>query len=55
MKIIYVNCGVKNFMKVDHRSYDATFAVAKIIIIIIIIIRRRRRRRRRGRRRRNRH
>ena len=21
MKIIYVNCGVKNYMKVDHRSY----------------------------------
>ena len=28
MKIIYVNCGVKNYMKEDHRSY-ATFAVAK--------------------------
>ena len=21
MKIIYVNCGVKNYMKEDHRSY----------------------------------
>ena len=21
MKIIYVNCRVKNYMKVDHRSY----------------------------------
>ena len=25
MKIIYVNCGVKNFMKVDHRSYRRNF------------------------------
>ena len=31
MKIIYVNCGLKNYMKVDHRSYrrNYTFAVAK--------------------------
>ena len=31
MIIIYVNCGVKNYMKKDHRSYTvyATFAVAK--------------------------
>ena len=28
MKIIYVNCGVKNYIKEDHHSY-ATFAVAK--------------------------
>ena len=25
MKIIYVNCGVKNYMKVDHRSYRRNF------------------------------
>ena len=25
MKIIYVNCGVKNHMKVDHRSYRRNF------------------------------
>ena len=24
-----MNYGVKNYMKDDHRSYDATFAVAK--------------------------
>ena len=30
MKIIYENCGVKNYMKVYHRSYTyATFAVGK--------------------------
>ena len=29
MKIIYVNCGVKNYVREDHRSYYATFAVAK--------------------------
>ena len=22
MKIIYVNCGVKNYLKEDHRSYN---------------------------------
>ena len=28
MKIIYVNCGVKNYVKVDHRScINATYAV----------------------------
>ena len=25
MKIIYVNCGVKNYMKVDHCSYRHNF------------------------------
>ena len=25
MKIIYVNCWVKNYMKVDHRSYRRNF------------------------------
>ena len=25
MKIIYVNCGVKNYMKVDHRSCIRNF------------------------------
>ena len=25
MKIIYVNCGVKNYMKVDHHSYRRNF------------------------------
>ena len=25
MKIIYVNCGVKSYMKVDHRSYRRIF------------------------------
>ena len=25
MKIIHVNCGVKNYMKVDHRSYRRNF------------------------------
>ena len=25
MKIIYVNCGVKNYMKEDHRSYIRNF------------------------------
>ena len=31
MKIIYVNCGLKNYMKVDHCSYrrNYNFAVAK--------------------------
>ena len=29
MKIIYVKGGVNNVMKNDHRSYYATFAVAK--------------------------
>ena len=31
-KILYENCGVKNYMKEDHRSYTCrctTFAVAK--------------------------
>ena len=26
MKIIYVNCGVNNYMKVDHRSYRRNFS-----------------------------
>ena len=25
MNIIYVNCGVKNYMKEDHRSYIRNF------------------------------
>ena len=25
MKIIYVNCGVKNYMNEDHRSYISNF------------------------------
>ena len=25
MKIIYENCGVKNYMKEDHRSYRRNF------------------------------
>ena len=25
MKIIYVNCGVKNYLKEDHRSYIRLF------------------------------
>ena len=25
MKIIYENCGLKNYMKVDHRSYGRNF------------------------------
>ena len=25
LKIMYVNCGVKNYMKVDHRSYRRNF------------------------------
>ena len=25
MKIIYVNCGVKNYVKDDHRSYRSYF------------------------------
>ena len=29
MKIIYVNCGVKSYMKVDHCSYRRNFVVAK--------------------------
>ena len=30
MKIIYENCGVKNYIKEDHRNYiDATSATAK--------------------------
>ena len=29
MKIIYVNCGVNNYMKEDHHIIYATFAVAK--------------------------
>ena len=29
MKIIYVNCGVNNYMKEDHHILYATFAVAK--------------------------
>ena len=29
MKIMYVNCGVKNYLKEDHRSYLRKYAVAK--------------------------
>ena len=29
MKIIFVNCGVKNYMKEDHRSYIRNFSLAK--------------------------
>ena len=25
MKVIYVNCGVKNYMEVDYRSYRRNF------------------------------
>ena len=46
MKIINVNCGVKNYkgsewviyMKVDHRSYSATFAFASITAMIFLHI-----------------
>ena len=27
MKIIYVNCEVKNYVKVDHRSYRRNFCI----------------------------
>ena len=29
MKIIYVNCGVKNYMKEDHRSYIRNFCTCE--------------------------
>ena len=29
MKIIYENCGVKNYMKEDHRSYRRNFKPKK--------------------------
>ena len=29
MKIIYVNCGVKNYMKEDHRNYIRNFCSCK--------------------------
>ena len=29
MKIIYINCGVKNYMKVDHCSYRCNFCSCK--------------------------
>ena len=51
MKIIYVNCGVKNLMKDDHRSYIRNlcscendffsgflFATAKVAYITAMII-----------------
>ena len=29
MKIIYVNCEVKNYVKVDHRSYRRNFCICE--------------------------
>ena len=30
MKIIYVNCGLKNYMKVDHCSYRCNYTCAVV-------------------------
>ena len=38
MKTIYVNCGVKNYLKEDHRSYICKLNVDKFIFIGFLLL-----------------